>query len=483
MVKKITYIFTICLWAALNLSVFPLAPRSHPVSSINVENEVEKFSELVMDMSKNSVYPDTSSGNNRMQEQLRREFIPQLTEILASWNLKIAQEDSGAFFPLKFNSLQAKARLDYMDNFQNKITFQVVDKKGEIYSVVYSPQNTKRDPFLDTPQMMANYISVFDKDNRKISLRKFLYCQRDNLPFEAMIPELRGDTKPVLTVPAFIVSRIGGEDGVSLEAINRIRILLRKAERLEKEGKISPGFRIHIITGDYDENPYLESLIKKGSLKICNIPSADPDKNIESNQKLFYAMFGINSEAEKEEFVREIQERSDKVSVFEEEIKSLDRNIKKVISRDNLNNKKTILDSLYSDRSKIEQELVKLKKILNEKKIYYQKKGKKNKKAALKSLNKQAAKIHQTMNEYLAENSDIEIAILENASLPFFQAKLFKAAFKIIKDNNFSTVVINHDWPDDRTEIYDFDSVLEEIQDVFLKEFFSPLPPCQLCIN
>jgi glycosyltransferase involved in cell wall biosynthesis len=77
---------------------------------------------------------------------------------------------------------------------------------------------------------------------------------------------------------AFVVSRIGGEDGVSLEAMHWMRILA------------AAGHPIHVITGQRSASQELAELERAG-IEVHVIPAADPDPSKPENAEEFEALF------------------------------------------------------------------------------------------------------------------------------------------------------------------------------------------------
>ncbi len=78
---------------------------------------------------------------------------------------------------------------------------------------------------------------------------------------------------------AYVVSRIGGDDGVSLEAMHWMRILLRA------------GFTIQVITGRIESSEAWAHLSATDGIDVTVIGEADPDPQDERNEREFRRLF------------------------------------------------------------------------------------------------------------------------------------------------------------------------------------------------
>ena len=82
--------------------------------------------------------------------------------------------------------------------------------------------------------------------------------------------------RPRLT---YVVSRIGGDDGVSLEAMHWMRVLLRA------------GFPLQVVTGRVESGEPWRQLSAHGDVDVAVIAEADPDPRAERNQREFRGLF------------------------------------------------------------------------------------------------------------------------------------------------------------------------------------------------
>jgi mannosylglucosylglycerate synthase len=108
---------------------------------------------------------------------------------------------------------------------------------------------------------------VYTQDLRRLSIADLAHVASGE-----SIPE-----RPKMSL-AFVVSRIGGEDGVSLEAMHWMRILS------------AAGHPIHVITGQRSKSNELEALERSG-IRVHVIPEADPDPSKAENQREFEDLF------------------------------------------------------------------------------------------------------------------------------------------------------------------------------------------------
>jgi len=82
--------------------------------------------------------------------------------------------------------------------------------------------------------------------------------------------------RPCLT---YVVSRIGGDDGVSLEAMHWMRILLRA------------GFTLQVVTGRVEPSQAWDRLAAHEAIDVVVLAEADPDPGAERSQREFRCLF------------------------------------------------------------------------------------------------------------------------------------------------------------------------------------------------
>lgn len=153
-------------------------------------------------------------------------------------------------------------------NGQSKITLQV-ELDDRVFAISYNPA-------------LDGNIKIFDKQTlKKISLEDFVrgavLNDKVNLNGENI-------TKPRI---AFYLSRIGGGDGVSLEAMHWIHIYKRS------------GYDVSILCGQKEQSSELEKL----GVSIKILDNASPDPKSPANQEIFNRLFNKRDETVLDEII------------------------------------------------------------------------------------------------------------------------------------------------------------------------------------
>ena len=156
-------------------------------------------------------------------------------------------------------------------NGQSKITLQV-ELDERVFAIIYNPA-------------LDGHIKIFDKQTlKKISLEDFVRGAVLNGKVN-----LNGEnaTKPRI---AFYLSRVGGGDGVSLEAMHWIHIYKRS------------GYNVSILCGQKEQSSELDELEKLG-VSVRILDNASPDPKSSANQETFNRLFDRRDETVLDEVI------------------------------------------------------------------------------------------------------------------------------------------------------------------------------------